>query len=59
VVIWVYLLAPLVGGLLGSGVYQLLVRTSRTGEDEALAPFCCQDAAEGQACECSLKQALS
>lgn len=49
---WVYLLAPLVGGVAGSGVYQMLVRSSRTGEEEAVAPFCCQDAAEGEGCGC-------
>jgi len=51
--IWVYLLAPLVGGLLGSGVYQMLVRASRSGEDEGVAPFCSQDAVEeGCGCGC-------
>lgn len=50
--VWVYILAPLVGGLVGSGVYQLLIRSARTSEEEPIAPFCCQDAAEGEACGC-------
>lgn len=49
--VWVYILAPLVGGLLGSGVYQTLLRASRTREEEAIAPFCLQDAAE-EGCGC-------
>lgn len=56
--IWVYILAPLVGGLLGSGVYQVLIRSSRTGEDEGIAPFCAQDAAE-ESCGCGACSASS
>ena len=54
--IWVYLLAPLVGGLAGSALYQALIRPGRTSE-ETMAPFCCQDAAAGRPCHCLAREA--
>lgn len=52
--IWVYILAPLVGGLLGSGVYQTLMRASHTGDEEGVAPFCSQDEVEAE-CGCGCR----
>lgn len=55
--VWVYILAPLVGGVAGAGVYQALVRPMRLDQG-AVAPFCCQDAMEGGECGCVSQEAV-